>query len=200
MNKFIFTIPALLFLIPFNAFTQCPELVVTKELPVEKPVVREKLDPDKCEAKDHYDGVRTIDVAPSGKVHEQKYKVSIAYIAEITPDNCSEPNIKELKRDTTLIDDIIHPQKVNSTVGGFWMARAELMVNPPETRPKGFMAIQLPATDKMAWYWVVGNAVQYKSKAEAAVGVKSLKKAHPEFCSTFSYYVPEGCQYKFIYK
>lgn len=199
MKKLNFVI-AFLLSVQF-AWSQCPELIKIDTLPYSL-VKKDPLKPDPCHARSIYEGKPKLVIGPKNAQNIREYEINMVTLTQINvngPDNCIT-NTKVIQADTILKTTRYVKETIEETTGGFYMVRTELMRTLPATRPKNFMAIQLPAEHELGGYWVVGYDTEFKTLAEAKSAVKVIVGAFPEFCSSFAFYVPNNCKFKYKYK
>lgn len=189
-----------IFLISFSniGFSQrpCEDLIQRFEFPVEHST-NGPLVPDPCNALNDYGTERILQISPTPGYQEIKKMVRVTTETIWDPETCHAES-KVLSRDTIEISNKRYNSVITATDGGYWTVRMELMVYPPLSRPKGSLATKLPNTN-LKDYWVIHRG-KFETEKEARLAVKILKEQYPEFCRSFAYFLPEGCQFQYKYE
>jgi hypothetical protein len=188
-------------ILPTIAFSQgyeeypCDELIIRIDKPFHH-LAADTLKPSPCEALDWYPAVKTLAFGPDEAFELVKLQVRVTTLTVYDPENC-EGYTEVISRDTVELEREHHGVTPGEKTGGYWTIRFELRTTAVERRFPDCMATKLPS-GKYKGYWVY-HFGEYSNKADANADVKPFVRDHPEFPCAYPYYLPEGCEWQYIY-
>lgn len=183
------------------------QIVVDLEIPCDELIERvdkpyrhspaDTLAPSKCEANSWYPATKVLRYGPDDAYTIIKKQVRVVTETIWDADNC-DATTNIISQDTTEVAREFHPMVSGETTGGYWTVRFELRTTAVDRRPEATFATKL-ANGKFKGYWVYHDG-EYDTKAEATTAAAAFRRSHPEFPCAYAYFLPEGCEWQYVYQ